>query len=100
MVLARDGLGVLCSTEPVVLALWRLSAPWSYPPCVGSKHFSVAGECGNADQAVLEAEKTLFAFGILWGRKTWLNCFCILSMSMCCGAEKAFGNWYHQPLGV
>lgn len=67
---------------------------------MGLKHFSVAGECGNADQAVLEADKTLFAFEILWGRKMWLNCFYILSVSVCCGAEKAFGNWYHQPLGV
>lgn len=89
VVLARDGLGVLCSTEPMVSALWRLSALWPYPPFVGLKHFSVARECGNADQAVLEADKTLFAFGILRGRKMWLKCFYILSASVCCGAEKS-----------
>lgn len=91
----ETGCGVLCSTKPVVPAIWKLSALWSHPPCMGLKRFPMAGERGNADQAALEADKTLFAFGILSGRKMWLNCFYILSANMCCGAEKAFGNWYH-----
>lgn len=91
----ETGCRVLCSTKPVVPAIWKLSALWSHCPCVGLKHFPVAGECGNAGQAALEADKTLFAFGILSGREMWLNCFYILSANMCCGAEKAFGNWYH-----
>lgn len=85
VILARDGLGVLCSTEPVVPALWRLSAPRSYPPCVGSKHSSVAGECGNADQAVLEADKTVCFWDSL-GEKNVAELFFILSVSICCGA--------------
>lgn len=85
----------LCSTKPVVPDAWKLSALWSHPPCVGLKCFPVAREYENADQAALETDKTLFAFGILLRRKMWLNCFDILSVNMCCGAEKAFGNWYH-----
>lgn len=76
-------------------AAWKLSAFWPLPPCVGLKHFPVAGECGEADQAALEADKTLFALEILSGTKMWLNCFYILSVNMCCGAARALGNWYH-----
>lgn len=93
--LLRDGLGVLCFTKPVAPAAWKLSAFWPLPPCVDLKHFPVAGERGEADQAALEADKTLFALEILSGTKMWLNCFYILSVSMCCGAARALGNWYH-----
>lgn len=59
MVLARDGLGFFVPLSLWSQPFWRLSTLWLYPPCVGLKHFSVAGECGNADQAVLEADKTV-----------------------------------------